>query len=536
MSNGKASSKVNIVIRSIVLFLIPIFWASIYCLISGKTVLDVSILNSEWNDELFYYKLTDNILHFGYPRGYFGFNESHAELLSFAAWSPVLLIQWLLFGGTFGWGYLSPILSNLFFLGLALMAFGFFAKPSKRQIISLFILLGAYVPFARFSLSCLPEAEIISFAILYFGIAVYSFGKKEEKGFFLGSSVFFLHFLAALLTLMRPYLITLFLLPFYESFSMKRGKHPVVRAFAIGAISFVITIGIYFAISKFFSAPYLIDLFYTDWISAFKDGIASGISYFFNKMYQSFMMVKGLISSCAGHKTFYASGIYYLIFLVLLVVALGESIFCILKRKSEPKFARNALLWIQLTFSMIVFFVADMEMYRIQEGGRHTFVFSVAAILLLSTLSISEDKKIEAARDSFQALLAIGIFLLFVLWGDIPYEFSVPYDTKEAQSENLELAKSLSEKMELFDSKNPCYENTIIWDYGTDYKSFQCFYAVPNGFGINMCVEEYIEANIDNLKSRYIGTVHDSVVDKICKEKGYEELAYGDRISVYKRY
>ena len=44
----------------------------------------VSLITSQWNDELFYFKQVEAIINYGFPRGYYGFNESKALSLSFA--------------------------------------------------------------------------------------------------------------------------------------------------------------------------------------------------------------------------------------------------------------------------------------------------------------------------------------------------------------------------------------------------------------------------------------------------------------------
>ena len=89
---------------------LPLLCCLVYCAFQGRGIGQVYLPNSEWNDELFYFKQVESIVNFGYPQGYFGFNESHALKLSFAAWSPVLVFPWILWGLLFGWNLMSPIL------------------------------------------------------------------------------------------------------------------------------------------------------------------------------------------------------------------------------------------------------------------------------------------------------------------------------------------------------------------------------------------------------------------------------------------
>ena len=87
------SEKWSVWVNALILALVPLLCVALRCAIDGKTLFDVYLPASPWNDELFYYKLTEGVLEYGVPQGYFGFNESHGRYLSFAAWSPVLLAK-----------------------------------------------------------------------------------------------------------------------------------------------------------------------------------------------------------------------------------------------------------------------------------------------------------------------------------------------------------------------------------------------------------------------------------------------------------
>ena len=93
--------------------LLPILCCVVRCAIDGKNIFQVWLPGCQWNDELFYFKQVEAILQHGFPQGYYGFNESHALKLSFAAWSPVLAMPWVLWGAIFGWNLMSPILCNI---------------------------------------------------------------------------------------------------------------------------------------------------------------------------------------------------------------------------------------------------------------------------------------------------------------------------------------------------------------------------------------------------------------------------------------
>ena len=87
----KKENRYKLLVKAVLMGLLPLLCCVVTCAAQGKAIWDVYLPNSEWNDELFYFKQVEGIVHFGYPQGYFGFNESHALRLSFAAWSPVLV-------------------------------------------------------------------------------------------------------------------------------------------------------------------------------------------------------------------------------------------------------------------------------------------------------------------------------------------------------------------------------------------------------------------------------------------------------------
>ena len=92
----KTEKRYMLLFKVLLMALLPVVCCLVTCAMQGKAIGEVYLPTSEWNDELFYFKQVEGIVNYGYPRGYFGFNESHALKLSFAAWSPVLVFPWIL--------------------------------------------------------------------------------------------------------------------------------------------------------------------------------------------------------------------------------------------------------------------------------------------------------------------------------------------------------------------------------------------------------------------------------------------------------
>lgn len=550
----------SVAAAALLLALVPWICALVYCLLRGRRFGDIYLPASPWNDELFYYKLTENVISYGYPQGYFGFNESHGLYLSFAAWSPVLLLFWVIWGFFFGWNLLSPMLCNLALLSVAILLFVLLAKPGKRQCLLIGILYAAFLPVTRFALSCIPEAELFGLFIVFLGLAISC--QKAYKGWMVGT----MFALVMLMTWMRPYLILLFLTP-AVLWVCQRGKKMLVPTGMIGAV----TIAVYGMVNHFFSAPYLTDLFYTEWITVyFEQGFLAGVKYTVWKLCTSLMSVANMMWENLTVKSglISAAGLYYFIFLLLFFLLLIRFIYFMGKRsgcgktRSVPDGKRGRhfrgaarrdwmefLIEGQMLLCMVGFFGADLLMYRLQEGGRHTLVYIVGCIFLLPfagemSSGKNSGKRVfsfagqEIASWVVSAAVAVVFLLLFTVRGDIPYEFAVPFGDTEHRADLENMAEQLSGNMILSEDA-PSYDNTVIWtawdsiDGETKTVDFGAYYALPKGFGINLCDGGYMDVNLENLQSRYIGVIPGGDFEKRCLAAGGKAIGECEQLVIY---
>lgn len=134
--------------------------------------------------------------------------------------------------------------------------------------------------------------------------------------------------------------------------------------------------------------------------------------------------------------------------------------------------------------------------------------------------------------------VTVIFLLLFVGRGNIPYEFALPYGSEEHRDDLKNLEEQLEERMELAGDA-PNYDNTVIWtawdsvDGETKTVDFGAYYAVPKGFGINLCDGGYMDVNLETLRSRYIGTVPGGEFEKRCIAAGGREVGRCERLVVY---
>ena len=525
-------------IIALLLSLVPLVGAFLYCLLQGHGIQSLFLPDSNWNDELVYYKMTEAILDQGYPRGYFGFNESHAQMLSFAAWSPVILLQWVLWGAIFGWTFLSPYLSNIVTMGICLFVFALLVRPSRKQTVWIALMLLAFKPVSRYNLSCVPEPEMFSLMILYLGICIHIGREKNHK--YPVKRLCALYVIVALMTLIRPYMILLFLTPaVLWMWKLKENKKKTSVAAGIPmAVSFLVAglvLVLYALIGKYLSAPYLEPLFSMDWLKGFRDaGFAGGTRQLFAILRKALGEMYGLIKAVLVRNTYFAAGLYYIH--IMAVILLGAVYFIAdirMRKRENSEHTENSidyLLLFQLLLAGAAFLAADLLMYRIEPGGRHTLVFILGLLLLFA---VKEETKTSKKKLS-PALVMLGMtVVLYLFLGRIAYEYDLPYDDGTRKAELTQLAETLEQTIELTGEK-PSFDNTVIWTFGSENYTFAEYYALPTGSGINLVEQNVVLQKLGQTESKYIGTAKGSSLEQILSQGNYTFCGGTDRIVFYK--
>lgn len=542
-------------IKAVLLALLPVLCCLVYCAAQGRSLAEVYLPCSEWNDELFYYKQVEGIVNFGYPQGYFGFNESHALKLSFAAWSPVLVFPWILWGVLFGWNMMSPVICNILLMTAACFLFVWLVRPGWKQLGITALLFCLYTPFVRYMLSVMPEVICFSLLIVFYSLAVNYLNR--EKAYKLA----LLFFLSGVLTLMRPYMLLFMLLPAY--FWIRRSRW---KGLLGSGIVFAVVLAVYVAVKHYLGAEYFAPLFFTDWVDAFfEEGLAGGIRYTLGKLYYMAASFKG--HTVQGFRTGLASGAFFAGYLIMLLVLLGQSVkdlfsLRLLGRQADSgeeenrETARDAAvdsgklghpaadsgelghlaadsarrrealkkqLTIEVHFviSLVAMLFALLLMYKLTEGSKHLLTFMAAGVFLIGILETKYYKK---------AVLIGATFAYFYSYMAVtPYDYQVPFAEEQRVAQVEEWQEALEDVLILDQHAAPGYENSVIWVLwdqgagGSRNVKWQLLYALPEGFGISCCKREYVLQHFGELQSRYIATLAGGEVDARCREAGYTE-------------
>ena len=548
----KQDKRYMTLLKAVLMAMLPLLCCLVRTAAEGRSIGQVYLPSSEWNDELFYFKQVEGIVNYGFPRGYFGFNESHALQLSFAAWSPVLVFPWILWGLLFGWNLLSPVICNIVLLTITMFVFVWLVKPTWKQLGILTVLFSLYSLFVRYMLSGMPEVICFSLLILFYGLAM-SYLKRETKGKLISMFV-----VSVLLTLMRPYMLLFLMLACF--FWIRKNK-------CIGWVGSFVAVAVtgitYVLIKHYLGAEYFTPLFYTDWITTFfTEGIGAGFKNFFGTLHW-----KGLefYRHCiAGVKTGLASGAFFDGYLLVLLILLVQSFLDIrtLRRakrveriamEPEDKKVREALfgpytltedrkrelhnqlvIEVHFALSLIAMLFAHLLMYKMVEGSKHFLTFIAAGIFIVSMLETRYYKK--------AVLLGAAFLYLYSFKAVEPYDYQIPYVTEERQAQVEYWREIFSEKLAMDTEQVPNYENVVIWTFGDETPEghqnlkWQLLYSAPKGFGISCCEREYITEHLTELQSRYLATVSGGAIDEMCRTAGYEELGRDADMVLYRRY
>lgn len=510
-------TKYKTIWKALVMSCLPLLCCILACAVRGRNIADVYLPAGEWNDELFYFKQVEGIVNFGYPQGYFGFNESHALKASFAAWSPVLVFPWIIWGMIFGWNLLSPIYCNIFLMMLSMFLFVWLVKPNKKQLGILTILYVTFTPLTRYMLSGMPECICFAMVITVLALIV-SYQEKEHS-----VKLVLLFVMTSIMTLMRPYLFLFMVLPAY--YWIRRRKWWG----ALGSVTVMgVTGAIYVAVKHFFGAEYFTPLFDVTWVTTFLDeGFFAGIKFVLWKLVHGGMdycdlMVQGIKSDLFW-------GEYFVVFMVVMAVVMLHTLVLFYQKKRT-----QCIFYAYCSLCFVGMWAALLLMYKMQEGSKHLLTFIVAGFFMVCLMETRFFKKM--------VVIAFASVFLFVITPVDSYEHQIPFADEELLSKSKYWEQVFDEECELVLEDTPNFDNVIIWVFNepigreTAFKTYQFLYQLPEGMGISCCYTDYVKVNPEQLRSRYLAVVSAGEIDQMCKARGFREIGRDEGMVVYELY
>ena len=503
------------IIKVIVAFAIPTVLLLFFCVLKGVSFADIFIPGARKNDCLFYYKVVESIIQYGMPRGYFGYNETHALVGSLPTWSPVTYLPWIIWGKMFGWNDLSAVICNLFFFSLSIAVFVFLLRPKWINIIAFFIFCVIFTSIPFYLMNLQPEILIVSFLIIFYAFA-FCAGKTENNLFFVLAMLILTFFL----TLIRPYFILLLGLPAYWLIKDKRRfRFLIILGILTGSL-----LG-YFLCTHYFTSEYLVASFDVDLIEKIitfqivdvLDMVFQIIQFFFGDL-KNVLIVYGLKNTSAEQ--------YFVVLLLVIMVSLF-----LLDNKNKVNRVVNGFYVIS---TVLLFITITLFRHSSLEGGRYLFAFAVAGCLIVAFNDYS-----KVVLVSFLSLAAF--FVALISMGSLsPIDITIPTDYNNL-SVDIEYWQDTFKNNPIFDEKSFGYENTVDWVYDdiVGEESVKTRYgelfSLPAGMGINCCTGDFIMENFTDLKSRYIAAPNGGEIDKKCFIAGWNEVGRTENVVVYRQ-
>lgn len=507
----------HIIIKTLVALLFPLILCILFCTIKGYSLFDIYIPSSDKNDCLLYYKMVEGIVEYGMPRGYFGYNESHALVGSLAAWSPILYFPWAIWGRIFGWSYISAILCNIFFFSVSLSLFVLLVRPAWQNLIAFLTILVLYSNISFYLLNVQPEILIASVLIVYIAFQFHIITGNKKN-----TDIIAMLVLAFILILARPYMVLLVGFPAYWLNKQCKKKSILLIPVAVALIGLL---GYYYEM-HFFASPYFKPLFDTDLIEKV-------LSFRFTEAFEMilrytiifFQELRLVLKST--YESGLSSGTSYSVWLVTIIAAF----LLLLDKKNENKKIIN-IGYIIIT---VILFGAIIILYHsAYEGGRHLFVFSVVGCAIFSNN--------EWSRQSIVSYILLGLlFTILIVKGSFsPEDISIPVKNDHLKA-TIDYWESVFAEQQIDDSSRYGYEFTIDWVCLDSIQGeiietrFEELYAVPKGMGINCCSHSYIMDNYDSLKSSFIAAPCGGDIDNICSLIGWDEIGRTKDVVIYFR-
>lgn len=472
--------------------------AILTCSKQGQHLWNIYIPNGWWNDEVCYYKQIEAILSFGIPKGYYGYNESSAQLLSFGAWNPLIFLPYVIIGRLIGWTFITPIIINLLFISIGVVLFARIIRIDYMQMCTIVFCIICSPVFMRYVLSCMPETIFFTGMIIVLTIAVYLDSCEKATFLLWGGSV-----IIAFMAVIRPYYFTLFIIPFYYAF--KKDRRNLIGLFSLTVLS----CSLYVFISTKLCAPYFISLVDISFMEEFKKGLLDGFANIFVQYVNGWKSILSYVWS--GFTTGNEAGRYWAMFLGLWFILCVIYIKRLIKKEDKRQLL---LMFIGLNISVAS---AIIMLYNIYVGSRHLLALCIAMIFLIA---ISKEKYMKMVMCIFLLLLCMGI-------KKDEYTYNIPFSTHADTEQGKEMMKIYAKEMPL--EKEVGWSNTVLWCLDAKYNTL---YYLPKGLAINIHSGE--EFSLQNIQSKYILTSPGGDIARICRDFKLEVILQVEDFIMFK--
>ena len=460
-------------------------------------VTQIFLPTSSWSDEVIYSKQLAAAVRYGAPQGYFGFNESHAEVGTYAAWGPAVFFVYAL-PGLLLRGQNAFLWCNLLFVAAGWTFFALAARLSwKRQAVFALALAAMNAPI-RYVFSAMQEPLHYALVLAVLGCGILARRDRNRAAWGV------LCALCAVATLVRPYEAVLWLYPLALAW---RDRRRAAVCVAGGAVSLGGTLVL---MSKFYAPYFFTNVDMGALQEAAHGRLLEAAKDMARKLIGAMQTVFAAMASDFANRT---GGYYLLLFALLAVVIVCLAVDA---RRGRPIFWKGCA-----AVTAVIVFLALMLMYRPGEGSRHTLVLDV---LLLASLLVE-----DARPTGGTALAAAALALLGVV--NLADGYTMPHYSAEWDAEVQQVETVLTHYRA--DSDAP-WDNTVAYAFG-DPVHCGLLYGVPDGMGIQFDEAAYLTDPNHEIYSRYVMTAADTTTAARLDAEGWQVIYQSEKCMIYMR-
>ncbi len=426
--------------------------------LAGKSVSDCLPV---WGDEIWWWKQAEAVGVYGKPLGFWGYNGGRAQIGTYAAWGPAMVLPYGMFAFLFGWKYSSFVYANIFWEGIATAVYIKLTKVKQKGMVLLLAFQFFFVVKNYFLIKAMAECVRYSLGIIAISFVYYVFSNEKCGPFF---KYFFVPLYLVYIT--QAYLIfgIFFLVYVACVFRIKRGAMYLKAAGTIGCFS------VYMVLSKkilrLFCSPY------PEYTQTLPEKVYSNI--------------KGIILIYQDGKIFFQ---WFLTVYLLVMAVLAVTLFY--KRKCAKK--KDQVLRLVSFLILSGFFWGHILFYNTTAW---TFIRGLAVGMLLSfcILCLADGQRVTVL---FLLLIITGILVSAgVSETFINENRFIDLDWQQ----NLNMTRQTMENILVTD-----LETADPWDHTVaayETAGLNLALALPAGFALNAVLSENV---YDNAKYAVVG-------------------------------
>lgn len=448
-----------------------VFLAGFYFLCYRTPLNEIWLPTTMNNDEALYNRQVVSVLTHGGPQGYFGYQESTADIGRYGTWGPLLIWAYALPGLLFGASVNVVLWCNLLLIAVGIAVFARSARLNYWQCIALCGALFSIMLPLRSCVSGASEAMHYMLALLIVGTAA-ALHRSGKTGWLVACAA-----ACAVETIFRPYALLFWVFPLTAVWQNKRRRAACLGTAAGG---FAVSL---FAMAKL-AAPYFSDggmdfdgirlLLQLHPVAAVRYELARAAALL-RAAWQD-----DILPTLHGETTYIGGGCVTFLVVVLVAVA------CLVwdKHKGRPLVLKGCALFCSAAIALVLLF-----MYNIDP--RHMMLLPM----------------------NFQR-------------GSLPEKNA----EMAAQMETVEAALTA----DVQDAGADPWDHTLAYAYD-DGVFHGYLYAVPAGMGIEFDKNSYLWDEENPISSRYVMCGHDTRVAARLLAEDWQQVVSTEDLVIYKR-